>query len=948
MRKLKLNSFSRLFQYKREITALVYFTILSFFVTRSLWIEQGVITFEDYVPFFSIRQLWNYVSHTEWNSYLNMPIFRDYSFFFIWARLSNLTVFSMTFLIILSGFLLFLSVWKMLRIIFGSENSLERYITLSSICSATFALCICLYAKLSHFYTLVVGMALFSFCLSSSIDSIMKSSNKWDFIVSVLFISLLLWITPSPHFIYLFYISISLFVFLFVFCTVERLKVLGFFIALIFLHFVPYSTLVAGVFSHENLSEIFPVTYSLIKGGSVSPLIFFSSFQTSVIELFIYDSYGPRVVIFPMVISIFISVLAISVTLVKKRSKITLFLCILYLTAFFFAVGTYLPFSGAEILLRLYEVDGLRRFVELILQVLRMPHRWQFLELYAKMNFMAAAFIIICKMLQEKMNKLKRLVFFKSQKNSLRSLRRYSITMTLFVLFLLPFFLPPYNIVFDGNFCGVTNPVSLDELSEIKQIITPEKSNLSHKLISFTGFSMILYKNSQKLMIHEGFYPFYLDCSSIKWQSSTTPENMFYGSFGYYLALGGKNISNYFALQNVKWILFRDSLKEFYTNESHRILSTLLSDEGLSLIYHKNDYYIFRNQRIFSHSLIKSKTLTLAIAPYWTPFRMLNEYNISPNETVFIDIANGDINFTTFEGYSKTLGKHLIIWYYPPMHNETDIVLSLLLKEKGIYCTPDKTLLLEKEGWLSNNQFNSWSKTYVSSIQGGIFGHYGATDKKYIIGTAENLSVNFRLNIQEEGQYSIFLKVTARNGAKLRLNMGNLSKILEIPKILGNYKFVEIYSGSLNPGYYDLTLQKLDKNPITLNLIYAIKKETLANATKKFENLTSTNRNKLIHSYQGLVEYCDTLDYPAKNDVLYYPNVTYSNSISLETGGLPTQPLEAWYCGTALIIPHTTTHPISIKHMKTHGYYPYGVLFVALYTISLSLIRIKKGKCFQK
>lgn len=824
----------------------------------------------------------------------------------------------------------------MLLAIFGSKKLLDYYITFASTCSATSALFICLYAKLNHFYTLIVGMALFSFCLSSSISFMMKNSKKADFVIFSLFISLLLWVMPSPHFIFLFYIGVSLFAFLSTFCTFgKRLKALGFFMTLIFLHLVPYSIFVAGIFSHEDLSQIFPVTYSLIKGGSVKPLIFLSSFQTSVIELSIFGSYGPRMAVIPMVISMFLSALGISIVFIK-RSKVTLFLCMLYLISCFFAVGTYFSLSGIDVLLKLYEVDVLQGFAELILQVLRVPHRWQFLELYAKMNLIAATYVIVCKVLHDRINE--------SKKNNLGFLLKHLVTMFLFALLFMPFLFLPYNVIFSGNFGGIADPISSSELNEIKQIITPEKNNLNYKLISFTGFSMLLHKNSQKLIIHEGFYSFYLNSSSIKWHSSTTTENMFYGSFGYYLALGGNNISNYLALQNVKWVLFRDSLKEFYANETHRILSSLLSDEGLSLVYHKNDYYLFRNERVFLQSPIRSKSMTLAVAPYWTPFRMLNEYDILPNETIFIDIMDGKINFTDFEHYSSELGEHLIIWYYPPMHSKTDIVLALLLKEKGIYCTPDKTLLLEKEGWLSNNQFSSWSKTYVSSLQGGIFGHYGATDKKYIVGTTEKLSVDFRLNVQKAGLYRIFLKVAAPNGAKLQLNMGNSSKILEIPKILGNYKFVEIYAGSLNSGHHDITLQKIDKNPVTLNLIYAIENETLVNAIEKFETLTSTNGNKIIHSYPELVEYCNTLNHAANSNILYYPDITYSNFLSFEIDGSLSQPLETWYCGTSLITPYQKDYFISMNYKKTHGYYPYGTFFTALYAISLSLIMLKKMK----
>jgi hypothetical protein len=908
-----------------HLLAITCFAFLTVLICRNIIFEPGVMVFEDYTPFFTLQQLSVYYTDA-WNMYMQVPQLRNYDLFFMWARFFLTSEFAFVLLTFLSGVLLYLSCIEMSKIVFN-KKIVTANLFLASTLASMFALMILLYTKLSHFYTLIIGMSMMAFLISifaRTLHGLSSKQHTSKIVMPLFLVAILLWILPAPHFIVLFYIaSVSL---VLIYAVRDKSAKMLLPLALLAVtHLIPYAVITA-VSSAPDVAEMAPVTYNSMVDNSVDPVVFLSSMQASVMDRFLFGSYGPYVHTGFLAFSITLAFFGLGSVIYLRGNRIMMSLLFLYLISIFFSIGVKYPFGGYNLLIALLNYPILGGVAETVLQVLRHPHRWQFLELYVKMILVSAsAFVVL-----EKSNKRSESSDKISLKRDVSKISaRLLIVLFLVVLFLGSFLTNPYNLLFSGDFGGALRPVEIPNgISAAKEKI----SNVDESTIIFLPHGREHEWNNRFVLNQEAFYMFYFDASSMKWIDGGTLENMLYNSLGYYLLLANRsNIDRYYALQNVEWIFFsNDTLTESYVNENDRILSALLSQEGFVQELSEGDYYLFRNEQYSNRSVVKSKSLTLALSPFYAPWVLLSDHGIFPEETIFVDNLDGKIGFGTFENLSDKLKENLVIRfpYKAPndFYTKEDVVLSLLLKEKGVYVTPNM-LLAEKQGW--GTATVTW-KSYIDRMAYGILGYYGATERKLILSN-QKLSYSFDLEIPQAAYYSVYLKVAAPKGADIAYKLGDQwEDTVSVQETVGNYRFVKLYEGNLTEGRHVVEIEKLDNKPVAINLVYAIQEDVLEHHLSEFERLTQENHNEIVDGYDELADILSQLDYPKNMTLLHSYDTVYSDLLTFQVNGNYYKPVESWYSGASLIIDGVVN-----EHETTHQYSGGGSIY---YTITMPVL----------
>lgn len=951
----------------------IYFVLLSLFLFRGIF-DPGIIILEEYFPWLSTKQLYDY-SFENWLESTQTPSVRNYSFFFMWARFLPFTGFSFILLTTISGVLLYFSASMVTRSILRNMLSDKYIITISAVLPSTFVLLILLYTKLSHFFSLVIGMSLMSLVLSLFI---LHLNEKKQFNPMYLLLMLfLLWIMPAPQYMILFYVSTGIIAAILTPIKKNYKNTCLLLVALYLFHALPYGLFTVDPFSSEgSVKELVPSTYDMISNSSIDPLTYTTSSMTSSVSKALTGSYLPLFSSDFVIFSTLLTVFGISCIFYLKNSKIVMTLIILYLVSLFFALGVK-PLGLYNVIIGTSDLPLVGNISESILQVLRLPHRWQFVELYVKMVLVSVSASLVLTFLKKKFpislttpttnyltNRLDYLcnnviTYLGELVNLFRTrtfIVRITVPIVMGVFIIAPLLTNPYNIVFSGDFGKSLVPIDVpNEMEEIKNIVKKE-NRINHKVISLPIVLMNKVKwDDRRIIIPEGFYNFYFEQPSLRWgSSSTTQENLLYGSYGYSLLLQNKTgIGKYYSLQNIKWIFYHgDILGNFYPKEKEKILSTLLAQNDLNLKYSNGNYYLFENIHSPDETFIESKSLTLLAGSYDTPYVFLSSYDLEPSDTLLVDIIDGKIGWSSFNEYSRSLKENLVILSSANSYDTRDIVLSLLTKEEGSYVLPPKLLLLEKEGWLTSNNFMIWFKSYLTHEKKGIFGHYGATDITFIISSKKYAKVNFPFDVEKEGIYELYLKIAAPKGTRLHVKIDKSQSIIDVPSIIGNYKFIKIYEGELKQGLHEVEITKFDTKPTAINLVYFIDKTLLINYMEEFDSIIQTNHNLMVNDYTDYARYITSLEYPDNLTLIYSYDTIYNKGLVFGLGKESYKPLEAWYSGVGLVInrplPQDHLQSMTFNYKVQGGFHPYGTLMAVstgvAYLFSFFLLRNRKSQ----
>lgn len=927
---------------RKYASVFLYFLGLSLFLFREVLTREGVIAFEDLAPFFSPTQFYEF-QFSSWVKYTQgVPFRARYNLFFLWPRYLPFLKLSFILITTLAGLLFFFSIVIVFELTL--KEKVERRHFALAIISSTYALLILLPAKLSHFNTLVLGTAFMSLALSLFIKALLETGLK-NSLVMAFAVAVLLHMMPTIHTVILFYAGILFLGLISTLLGRKLKKTLSLFAIILAVHALPYFLYMFFATGSGTIPGIYksvPTSYAIIESSSVNPLRFASSAHNSQISKYLTGDYGQ-----PLSLLFLFQAGFCMLSLIKfRKSRPVQLIFSLYLLAFFFALGFKRQISGYVVILKLSEFIRFPESMSTILfQVLRHPQRWLFLETYAKVAlFGLSAFTVLYFMKT-------RLSFKKKSETKLRILQRHLPTyIVVIALMIFPFLSYPYSLLFTGDFGGALKPTDVPQgMEDIKTIV--KNSVSSGKMISFPLIGMKTVEwNGLNRLLNDEFYNFYFETPSIE-GAGLNQLPMF---FGYQLLYYNRssNIGRYFSLLGVKYIFFHnDVTQDSLADESSKILSSLESQSDLILRYHNEEYYLFEiiNEKTGGESYTKSKSLIFFFDTLWVPWRFLSEFDVTPQDSVFVDLVSGDISWSLFSSLMEETGNHAIVFLPRIDSEERDVVLSLLLKERGVFAKPSTLDLIElgRNGWMvPGDLYDRYTRYFNYLNEYGVYGEFGATDDVFIASSKKYVVATFEFDLPKNDTYEIYVKLHAPDGAKVLLDVDGRSERIEINNT-ATYRFFQIFEGNLDKGPHEVSIKKLDKRPLVINLVYSIASEELRDYVSKFRDLINKSHILLSDKYSDVVNYVSKLSYPRNFTIYRYNGDLYSKNLVFRVKDETYTPTKAVYSGSFLILDETSSSgDIESIHLPdehviklaTFGY----VTYVALLWLGLAIMRSRR------
>ncbi len=209
-----------------------------------------------------------------------------------WVRYYAILPFALVFLSTLSAFFIYLSFYISAKAIL--EDVKSKFLILAAIIGTLFFHFILLQAKITHFYELYFGFALFTLAISFLLELFIKgkitSTKRWWLI------SLLILFNPGIHYHFLFLFILIIFFVYFSIINIRNKDYLNFIIKqsglIIFISTLPYVLLIWYVTKHSgDFRDSIPLAYTTILYSSV-PISNLLSFDiASQYEMFAKGSY---------------------------------------------------------------------------------------------------------------------------------------------------------------------------------------------------------------------------------------------------------------------------------------------------------------------------------------------------------------------------------------------------------------------------------------------------------------------------------------------------------------------------------------------------------------------------------------------------------------------------------------------------------------------------------
>lgn len=363
---------------------------------------KSVLVREELVPFFNGGQFWP--SDTSQLT-LSDEMRVLYSFWTSWMRHYAVLPFALVILNTVSAMILFYAFYRIARFFAKAQNR-QYGIMLAAALAAFLIHFILLYAKVTHFYTLIFGFSLFALALSLALEQIFFKQRLAA--GNILAVSALVLLNPAVHYHVIFYFIFGFFL------LVQTVFTLGlnrnhfwfylkrnFFYgcliaALSLIPYVIFILVVGGNSAAEAASNV-PINYWLIYYWSV-PLTSLLALDTAAqIDLFQYGSYlipAPR--IFGMIVMFIVGGLFVflewsKLHIVKRIFIISLFLALML--SVWMALGysgnasySFHSVVGGFTLYLSEQANGLAQItaqgIATFVNVLRFPHRFQFIFFY--------------------------------------------------------------------------------------------------------------------------------------------------------------------------------------------------------------------------------------------------------------------------------------------------------------------------------------------------------------------------------------------------------------------------------------------------------------------------------------------------------------------------------------------------------------------------------------
>ncbi|UCC54362.1 MAG: hypothetical protein JSV68_10420 [Anaerolineaceae bacterium] len=663
------------------VVGLIYLGLFLFFFRDvivsipAIWRGEVVINGDELVPFFNpYSQLLDQAAG-KFNQLTNGYEFRvRYSFLTTWMRYYKVLPLAILFVIPTVVFVGYWSVARFLSKVFSQFDARDVYILTAAPVLMIFMVMI--YSKITHFYTLVLGFALFLVAALAMTDGlIFPQKRPYTPIIIACLVTLF---NPAVHYLILFALYLSMTVATLIlldvyevirhgywrlafrwrrypeyirylwrnwkrlFVEVRFVRTICAFALLGILALAPYGAFVKFVALRgvPNLSETVPGDYYFIKDASISLGHMLAFDMAGIMDKLLTGDYLAKVPRWPNMAYMILMFLPLLWRRVRQQLAVNKALgAFLYVTyaSTLFSMWATMGYSGASWVPTFHRTiafisifangtqsaigDLVVRLMGTIVQVLRFPHRFELIMLMMACVLLPMNFLWLHRWLQPKIPE------------KWIGLRRH-FTVILAVLFFVPFFSnTPYRTVFfSGNFYGFLTPYPVEPLKQVKDYLLKLPPGKVVVLPPTETAKAIVDINGNEHKFIDKFHIYYLDLPSYYYGLTGDSDNkhefflmlraMYYGQ-GWWV-----NVARDL---NLKYIVINKELVantvggQEYLREVERIIIPELDSrsEYLTKLFENESYVLYD----FT-DLPKAERVPLYIDTDWNTFLQVVSRNL--------------------------------------------------------------------------------------------------------------------------------------------------------------------------------------------------------------------------------------------------------------------------------------------------------------------------------
>ncbi|MFA5985910.1 MAG: hypothetical protein WC819_01005 [Parcubacteria group bacterium] len=716
----------------------------------SLMSGESVIVREELVPFFDFKsQFLDQIKGGE--SYLTMTdeIRVAYSFWTSWMRYWIVLPFALIILNSISAFLFFISVYMIEKEIFKKNSN---FIMTTSFLTSFFIYLILLYSKVTHFYTLIFGFSLFALAISMTIrefffrDKFSLKSSIW--------ISILVLFNPAIHYHILYYIVFSLVVsFIFLMndnFKGETIKFTKYFSVLMLISLFPYVIFILYVINNtdSDITTSIAVNFMFIFNTSTSLTHIFSLDIAAPVDMFLHGKYLTDLPRYSKILFFLILLLPLAFTREinsQKSKKFIIFSYFVLTIAIWMSIGYLQEFSfhsiGSDFMIYLSQfsswgVNIVKKIVGTTIQILRFPHRFEFILFYITPILATFSFAFL--------------------KN------KFGYGFVIIAIFLsvgMPFIIDVDHRTFlaSGNYGGFLSPMRIpSDLKKIKSIIHEDLG---------VGFILPTFESGRDMQIDDKNYNFidkfliyYLDSPTFYYGTGAKTENRIRAFLVYQAILDDstswENVLN--SGMNVKYIINPHTVSKTYGNvylpEIDNKLDQKLNDSLLYQRVYTGEYFDLYKRNIekkYDNSIMLDVSSEKI-------FQYLKLSEIDEN-TLYFPLQ--EKKFLQGEKAKILVTDSLESSYYNLLVLKNDSIShvypdsDLLPFTKGLMPSTFYTNMpLSLEALLGDNSYNFFGRPVTDMINLSSPQFIGIVDK--------NFQIKFSFKIKDVGKHRLILKAS--------------------------------------------------------------------------------------------------------------------------------------------------------------------------------------------
>lgn len=356
---------------------------------------------EELVPFFDFgSQFWGEGASTLTSS---EEVRVTYSFWTAWMRYYQVLPFAIVILNAVSAFILFYAFHRIGRYVY--KKSLFGLV--AAVLAAVLVHTILLYAKMAHFYVLVIGFSMFALSLSLVCEQLFFKLHLTK--KNIIAVSLLTLFNPAIHYHVIFYVVVALIMIIHsIFTLIMNRKFFWkyfrrsalYFTLLILFSLVPYVLYIflSSSSSIAGVSTQIPVNYWMIYYASLGLPFIFSLDTAGHLDLIRYGNYltpiprfGSTLVMF-LIGGLFLFKSWRTLHIVVRIFVLTLFIIMLFAMWMTIGYSDNSPYSFHKVfgdVALFFAGTGsaigstIAGFMGTFINILRFPHRFQFIYFYA-------------------------------------------------------------------------------------------------------------------------------------------------------------------------------------------------------------------------------------------------------------------------------------------------------------------------------------------------------------------------------------------------------------------------------------------------------------------------------------------------------------------------------------------------------------------------------------